>query len=122
PHFYPDIRTLRLTWRRLETWPWWNCAPTPHSKAWDWKPSTYRRRACPRPYLKQREVERSASRLEHIERLKYTLSLLARLCRHRAAGPCRSHLTAPATALQHDCRSRSSGWGHSSSHTVARRR
>src|SRR5215831_2647873 len=46
-----EIRTLRLTWRGLETWPWWNCDPTLQSKERDWKPSTYRRRACPRPYL-----------------------------------------------------------------------
>ena len=46
-----DIRALRLTWRGLETWPWWNGEPTLQSKERDWKPSTYRRRACPRPYL-----------------------------------------------------------------------
>ena len=47
-----EIRTLHLTWRGLETWPWWNCEPTPQSKERTWKPSTYSRRACPRPYLK----------------------------------------------------------------------
>jgi len=46
-----ESRTLRLTWRGLETWPWWNCAPIPQSKERDWKPSTYSRRACPRPYV-----------------------------------------------------------------------
>ena len=45
-----EIRTLRLTWRGLETWPWWNCEPIPQSKERNWKPSTYSRRACPRPY------------------------------------------------------------------------
>ena len=45
-----ENRTLRLTWRGLETWPWWNCAPIPQSKERNWKPSTYSRRACPRPY------------------------------------------------------------------------
>ena len=50
-HFYPDSRTLRLTWRGLETCPWWNCDPIPQAKERDWKPSTYSRRACPRPYL-----------------------------------------------------------------------
>ena len=38
--FLPDSRMLRLTRRELETWLWWNCAPTPQAKAWDWKPST----------------------------------------------------------------------------------
>ena len=47
-----EIRTLRLTWRGLETWPRWNCEPIPQSKERNWKPSTYSRRACPRPYLK----------------------------------------------------------------------
>jgi len=46
-----EIRTLRLTWRGLETWPRWNCEPIPQSKERNWKPSTYSRRACPRPYL-----------------------------------------------------------------------
>jgi hypothetical protein len=45
-----EIRTLRLTWRGLETWPRWNCEPISQSKERDWKPSTYSRRACPRPY------------------------------------------------------------------------
>jgi hypothetical protein len=45
-----ENRTLRLTWRGLETWPRWHCEPTPQSKERDWKPSTYSRRACPRPY------------------------------------------------------------------------
>jgi len=45
-----ESRTLRLTWRGLETWPWWNGDPNPYSKERDWKPSTYSRRACPRPY------------------------------------------------------------------------
>jgi hypothetical protein len=48
-----ESRTLRLTWRGLETWPWWNGAPIPHSKERDWKPSSYRRRACPRPYWRE---------------------------------------------------------------------
>jgi len=46
-----ENRTRRLTWRELETWLWWNCEPTPQAKAWDWKPSTYGRRASSRPYL-----------------------------------------------------------------------
>gem|GEM_PF-5025483 len=45
-----DNRTLRLTWRGLETWPRWNGEPISQSKERDWKPSTYSRRACPRPY------------------------------------------------------------------------
>jgi hypothetical protein len=55
-HFYPDSRTLRLTWRELETWPRWNCEPTLQSKERDWKPSTYSRRACPRPYRGEHSV------------------------------------------------------------------
>lgn len=35
-----ENRTLRLTWRELETWLGWNCEPTPQAKVWDWKPST----------------------------------------------------------------------------------
>ena len=42
--------TYGLTWRGLETWPRWNGEPTPQSKEQEWKPSTYSRRACPRPY------------------------------------------------------------------------
>ena len=42
--------TYGLTWRGLETWPWWHCEPTPQSQERGWKPSTYSRRACPRPY------------------------------------------------------------------------
>ena len=42
--------TYGLTWRGLEPWPRWNCAPTPSSKEREWKPSTDSRRACPRPY------------------------------------------------------------------------
>jgi len=49
-----ENRTLRLTWRELETWLGWNCEPIPQAKAWDWTPSTYGRRASSRPYLKQR--------------------------------------------------------------------
>ena len=45
-----ENRTLRLTWRGLETWSWWNCEPILQSKERTWKPSTYSRRACPRPY------------------------------------------------------------------------
>ena len=45
-----ESRTLRLTWRGLETWPWWNCEPILQSKERDWKPSTDSWRACPRPY------------------------------------------------------------------------
>jgi hypothetical protein len=45
-----ENRTYGLRWRGLETWPWWNCEPTPQSKERDWKPSTYSRRASPRPY------------------------------------------------------------------------
>jgi hypothetical protein len=48
-----EIRTLRLTRRELETWLWWNCEPTPQAKAWDWKPSTYGRRASSRPYRRE---------------------------------------------------------------------
>src|SRR5262249_60287904 len=33
------------------TWPWWKCEPMPQSKERDWKPATYSKRACPRPYL-----------------------------------------------------------------------
>jgi hypothetical protein len=55
-----ESRTLRLTWRGLETWPWWNCAPSPQSKEWDWKPATYSRRACPRPYLTGGSGEKAA--------------------------------------------------------------
>jgi hypothetical protein len=47
-----ENRTLRLTWRELETWPRWNCEPIPQSKERDWKPSTYSRRASSRPYLR----------------------------------------------------------------------
>jgi hypothetical protein len=52
----PTCRCARLlstllTWRELETWPGWNCAPTEQSKALGWKPSTYRARASSRPYL-----------------------------------------------------------------------
>ena len=46
-----EIRTLRLTWRGLETWPWWNCEPIPQSKERNWKPSTYSRRACGHGYF-----------------------------------------------------------------------
>ena len=49
-----ESRLLRLTRRELETWLWWNCAPTPQAKAWDWKPSTYGRRANSRPYFNGR--------------------------------------------------------------------
>ena len=45
-----EIRTLRLTRRELETWPWWNCEPTAQSKESGWKPSTYCARASSRPY------------------------------------------------------------------------
>jgi len=45
-----ENRTLRLTWRELETWPWGNCEPTEQSKDLDWKPSTYSARASSRPY------------------------------------------------------------------------
>jgi hypothetical protein len=60
-----ESRTLRLTWRGLETWPWWNCEPIPQSKERGWKPSTYSRRACPRPYLNGGDEEtcRNATRL-----------------------------------------------------------
>ena len=47
-----EIRTLRLTWRELETGPWGKCAPTEQSKALGWKPSTYSARASSRPYLR----------------------------------------------------------------------
>jgi hypothetical protein len=45
-----ENRTYGLRWRGLETSPRWNCEPTPQSKERDWKPSTYSRRASPRPY------------------------------------------------------------------------
>jgi hypothetical protein len=45
-----ENRTYGLKWRGLETWPRWNCEPTLQSKEQDWKPSTYSRRASPRPY------------------------------------------------------------------------
>jgi hypothetical protein len=48
-----EIRPLRLTWRELETWPWWNCEPNTQSKESGWKPSTYRARASSRPYLRE---------------------------------------------------------------------
>jgi len=35
-----ESRTLRLTWRELETWRGWNCEPTEQSKEPGWKPST----------------------------------------------------------------------------------
>ena len=47
-----ENRMLRLTWRELETWPWWNCEPTEQSKELVWKPSTYSARASSRPYLR----------------------------------------------------------------------
>ena len=46
-----EIRTLRLTRRELETWPWWHCEPTAQSKELGWKPSAYSARASSRPYL-----------------------------------------------------------------------
>src|SRR6516165_6696611 len=57
PGFYPDKRPLRLTWRELETWPWWNCDPTAQSKERGRKPSTYRAHASSRPYLGGRGAE-----------------------------------------------------------------
>jgi len=47
-----EIRTLRLTRRELETWPWWHCEPTAQSKELGWKPSAYSARASSRPYLR----------------------------------------------------------------------
>ena len=52
-----ENRMLRLTWRELETWPWWNCEPTEQSKELVWKPSTYSARASSRPYLNGGEEE-----------------------------------------------------------------
>jgi RNA-directed DNA polymerase len=52
-----EIRPLRLTWRELETWSWWNCEPTTQSKESGWKPSTCRARARSRPYLRARGAE-----------------------------------------------------------------
>ena len=49
-----ENRTYGLKWRGLETWPRWNCEPTLQSKEQGWKPSTYSRRASPRPYLAPR--------------------------------------------------------------------
>jgi hypothetical protein len=46
-----ENRTYSLKWRGLETWPRWNGEPTLPSQEQDWKPSTYSRRASPRPYL-----------------------------------------------------------------------
>jgi hypothetical protein len=46
-----ESRTLRLTWRELETWRWWNCEPTEQAKELGWKPSTSSVRASSRPYL-----------------------------------------------------------------------
>jgi len=46
-----ENRTLRLTWRELETWPWWNGEPTEQSKELGWKPFTYSARASSRPYV-----------------------------------------------------------------------
>jgi hypothetical protein len=45
-----ENRTLRVTWRELETWPWWNCEPTEQSKELGGKPLTYSARASSRPY------------------------------------------------------------------------
>ena len=56
-----EIRTLRLTWRELETWPGWNCEPTAQSKERGWKPSAYRARNSSRPYLKGRESRKVLS-------------------------------------------------------------
>jgi Group II intron, maturase-specific domain len=53
-----DNRPLRLTWRGLETWPRWNCAPMPQSKERNWNPSTSSRRACPRPYRREGRAAR----------------------------------------------------------------
>ena len=39
-----------LSGRGLEPGPWWHGEPTPPSQEWGWKPSTYSRRARPRPY------------------------------------------------------------------------
>ena len=52
-----EIRTLRLTRRELETWPWWHCEPTAQSKELGWKPSAYSARASSRPYLRGRGGE-----------------------------------------------------------------
>src|SRR5262252_9616878 len=42
-----------------------NCDPIPQSKERNWKPSTYSKRACPRPYLngEDEETGRKALRL-----------------------------------------------------------
>ncbi len=66
-----EIRTLRLTWRGLETWPRWNCAPMPPSKERNWKPSTYSRRACPRPYRWGRHAIPSGSTVPILPFVRY---------------------------------------------------
>lgn len=45
----PILRAYGLTWQGLEPWSWWNCDPILPSQEWDWKTSTYSRRACSRP-------------------------------------------------------------------------
>jgi hypothetical protein len=58
------------TWRGLETWPRGKGEPTLPSKEPDWKPSTYSRRACPRPYLNGEDEGIDMRKLRH-----YALSL-----------------------------------------------
>ena len=65
-----ENRTLRLTWRELETWPWWNGEPTEQSKELGWKPFTYSARASSRPYLNGEvaEIDRKALRRDLTQR------------------------------------------------------
>ena len=56
-----ESRTRRLTWRGLETGPRWHGDPLSPSQERDWQPSTYRRRACPRPYRREGRAARPFS-------------------------------------------------------------
>jgi hypothetical protein len=69
-----EIRPLRLTWRELETWPWWNCDPTRQSKEPVWKPSTYRARASSRPYLRGRGDGNIVSLPHQLARVRFIRS------------------------------------------------
>jgi hypothetical protein len=69
-----ENRTYGLRWRGLETWPRWNCEPTPQSKERDWKPSTYSRRASPRPY----QTIAISGQTDQIAEIRSAMDLLAR--------------------------------------------
>src|SRR4029450_13311742 len=51
-----ENRTYGVRWRGLETWPRGHGEPTPPPKERDGKPSTYSRRASPRPYRGYRDA------------------------------------------------------------------